>query len=114
MATYVSILNWSGEPQPTAHDVRAAVAAQREWFRSRGLHSLVFLPDEGECAAIMVSNCARRNDPEALAQDILPAASLLCETMRFDDPPAASAALQRPRPPQDFSRALLRAIAGAA
>lgn len=88
MPTYVSMLTWSGHPQPAPADVRAAIDEESYEFRARGLHSLVFLPDRGMCAAIMVSSSSDDGDVEALACSILPEDDVFVTSMRFDDVPA--------------------------
>lgn len=113
MPTYVSVLNWTGSPQPHTEDVRRAIAARPEALRSAGMHSVVFLPDEGECAAIMVATCDGARDAAEIASSILPAAEVKIETMLFDDDPGVPAWVAKeasPPPLRDFRRALLEAI----
>ena len=116
MATYVSMLNWSGEPQPEPDDVRAAVGAQSYELRARGLHSLVFLPDKGVCAAIMIVSCDDDGEVSAIARDLLPEAEVRVDSMRFDDEPAMPAWIAREvvRPPEGDELGLIyRAVVGA-
>ena len=112
MPTYASLVSWSGHPQPTQEDVPRAVAGALPFFRSRGLHSLAFMPDEGECAAIMVSRCDDEPAAAALGALILPAAEARVESMRFDDEPELPAWIARdvqpPRLPATSMRALPR------
>jgi hypothetical protein len=114
MPTYISMLNWSGCPPPAAGDVRAAIARQSLALRRRGLHSVAFLPDEGECAAVMVATVDFEADVAALARDIYPAADVRVETTRFDDDPGERERADRtapPPPPRAYRRRLLEAIA---
>jgi hypothetical protein len=104
------MLNWSGKPQPSIASVRAAVAMRSPVLRRRGVHSVAFLPDEGECAAVMVATCAN----EAAAAAIEPMADVRVETMLFDDDPGTPAWLQKdavPPLPRGAARSLLQAIA---
>lgn len=113
MPTYVSVLNWTGFPQPRTEDVRRAIASRPDVLRGAGMHSVVFLPDEGECAAIMVATCDGARDAAAIASSILPSADVKVETMLFDDDPGTPAWVVRevaPPPLRDFRRALLEAI----
>ena len=87
MGTYVSMLNWTGEPQPQPADVRVAVRRHNTRLQTRGMHSLAFLPDEGECAAVMVCSASDEEAVAELAYSILPHALLRIDTMRFDDDP---------------------------
>lgn len=113
MPTYVSVLNWSGRPQPRTEDVRQAISSQEAALRGAGMHSVVFLPDEGECAAIMVATCDDARAVTEIASSILPATEVQIETMLFDDDPGVPAWAVReaaPPPVRDFRRALLEAI----
>jgi hypothetical protein len=106
MGTYVSMLTWSGDPQPRPSDVRSAVRRQGEQLRTRGMHSLAFLPDEGDCAAVMISSAFDDEAVADLAYSILPTAILRIETMRFDDGPSGESHGQgevvSPPPPRDL------------
>jgi hypothetical protein len=113
MPTYISVVHWSGWPQPRVTDVRASIDAQGPTLRRRGLHSVAFVPEEGDCAAVMVSTCSDEPAVARLADAILPGAQPSVESMRFDDdastaPPAAREAV--PPPLRDYRRALLRAL----
>lgn len=113
MPTYISIINWLGTPQPTIDDVRVAIEDRSGALRERGLHSVAFVPDEGECAAIMVATCADRNDVALLAASILPDAETRADTMLFDDDhesPVRVTAQASPPPHRDYRRALLQAV----
>jgi hypothetical protein len=105
MGTYVSMLTWTGTPQPRPSDVRVAVRRRSEQLHTRGLHSLAFLPDEGECAAVMVSNAPDEESVAELAYSILPRAILRIESMRFDDGPSGEShgmgEVVCPPPPRD-------------
>lgn len=104
MTTFVSMLIWTGDPQPRPSDVRAQIRRHGRQLRTRGMHSLAFLPDEGECAAVMTSSCGNEDDVADLAYSILPTAILRIETMRFDDGPSDEHGLGEvvcPPPPRD-------------
>jgi hypothetical protein len=107
------MLNWSGSPQPTIASMRGAVAMRSPWLRRRGVHSVAFLPDEGECAAVMVTTCADEVAAASLAAAIEPMAAVRVETMLFDDDPGTPAWLQKESvPPMPRgARSLLQAIA---
>lgn len=115
MSTFVSMLIWSGTPQPQPRDVRAAIRRGR--FQKRGLHSLAFLPDEGECAAVMVSSAADEESVAEMAYSILPRSSLRIDTMPFDDGPAGEShgegAVVLPPPPCDELGDVLDEVAAA-
>jgi hypothetical protein len=113
MPTYVSIVNWSGCSRPRIADVRRAITQRDADLRRRGMHSLAFLPDEGDCTGIMVASCATLEHVDRIAASILPTADVHVETMLFEDEPGVPAWISRqvvPPPPQDFRRALLNAI----
>jgi hypothetical protein len=88
MPTFVSMLNWSGDPQPEPSDVRGAIESRATGLRACGLHSLVLLPDKGVCAAIMISHVDASEDAAALAATILPRTRVRVESILFDDEPA--------------------------
>jgi hypothetical protein len=87
MPTYVSMINWTGQPQPAAVDVRRALGLRARDLRHSGLHSLVFLPDEGDCAAVMVCTCRDADAVVQLAARIYPDTKVRVESMQFDDDP---------------------------
>ena len=62
---FVSMVKWTGDPQPHPADVRAAIAAREQTLAGAGLHSVVFLPDEGTCSAIMIATCDLEPDVAA-------------------------------------------------
>lgn len=104
MSTFVSMLTWTGTPQPRPADVRGILRRRGEQLRIRGLHSLAFLPDEGDCAAVMVSGASDEDAVADLAYSILPQAILRIETMRFDDGPSDEHGMGEvvsPPPPRD-------------
>jgi hypothetical protein len=108
------MLNWSGTPQPSVHAIRTAIGIRSPFLRMRGMHSVVFLPDEGECAAVMIATCRDAEAVDQLAACIEPAARVRVETMLFDDDPGAPAWLQEvtaPPLPRGAARSLLQAIA---
>ena len=88
MGTYVSMLVWDGSPPAAPVDVRAAILRHDAALRRRGLHSVVILPDQGGCAAVMIATVADECSAERLARAILPGAALSVESMRFDEDPA--------------------------
>lgn len=114
MATYISMLNWSGSPQPSIADIRSIVQDRSPFLHMRGLHSVAFLPDEGECAAVMVATCRNADAAARLAVGIAPMADVRVESMLFDDDPGTPAWLQNesaPPLPRGAARTLLEAIA---
>lgn len=102
------MINWSGNPQPEPSDVRAAIDERSLELRAHGLHSMVFLPDEGVCAAIMVASCENAADAGALGASILPDAAMRIESMPFDDDGGMPARLQRRDAPPSADVALRR------
>ncbi len=113
MPTYISIINWLGTPQATIDDVRVAIEHRSGVLRHNGLHSVAFVPDEGECAAIMVATCANRTAVSRLVESILPGAETRADTMLFDDDhetPVRVARQASPPPHRDYRRALLHAV----
>jgi hypothetical protein len=114
MPTYISMVNWSGSPQPTIARIRAAVDTRSPFLRMRGLHSVAFLPDEGECAAVMIATCRDAAGAEQIAAEIEPSARVRVDTMLFDDDPGTPAWLSQTRVPplpREAARSLLQAIA---
>lgn len=111
MPMFVSMLNWSGTPQPSPEDVRDAIRDDVT-LPLRGLHSLVFLPDEGACAAVMVASSDDVRGVRRIARMILPWAHVRIESMRFDEPDAPAMVVEDslPHPPYDYRRALLAAV----
>jgi hypothetical protein len=113
MPTYVSMVRWTGDPQPEPADVREAIAARGLALAAAGLRSIVFLPDEGACCAVMVSTCDCEPDVERLASAILRDANVRIDSTRFDDiPPTPEqiGAEDAPPPPAGFAGAVLEAI----
>jgi hypothetical protein len=111
MSTWISMLKWSGDPEPSPAEVRAAIAPRATTLRRRGLHSLVFLRDEGECSAVMIATCNDERDAARLAADVLPRASVEVESMRFEDA-SGRHALSVPPLPRDYRHSLLAAVGG--
>jgi hypothetical protein len=108
------MLNWSGSPQPRIADIRSALELRSPFLRRRGVRSVAFLPDEGECAAVMVASCADEETAATLAAAIEPAADVRVESMLFEDDPGTPARLQKesvPPLPRGAARSLLEAIA---
>ena len=91
MPTYISMINWTGDPPPQPGDVRDAIEPQSCDLRARGMHSIVFLPERGACAAVMIFSCNSDDDVAAIVDAILPNASVRVETARLDDDPALPA-----------------------
>jgi len=113
MATYVSIVTWSGCDAPTIDDVKRAMGRRSEPLRRRGLHSLAFLPGE-RCTAVMVASCDGEQANVELAAAILPGAEVRVECMRFEDEPAVPTWIAREAvapPERDYRALLLDAIA---
>jgi hypothetical protein len=81
------------------------------------MHSLAFLPDEGECAAVMITTASDEEAVAEIAYSILPRAILQLETMRFDDGPAGESHGQgevvSPPPPRDLIGDVLDEVAAA-
>lgn len=114
MPTYISMLNWTGTPQPHPFDLRNAVLRHDARLRAAGLHSVALLPDEGACAAVMVATVADESTAEDLAASILPHATIRIESMRFDDDPTEQDGTREvvcPPPPRDYLKAVLEAVA---
>ena len=113
MPTYISMLNWTGTPQPLPAHLRAAVLHQDARLRASGLHSVALLPDEGTCAAVMVATVADADAAGALASSILPHATIRIESMRFDEDPKEQDGTREvvcPPPPRDYLNAVLEAV----
>jgi hypothetical protein len=115
MPTYISMLNWTGTPQPLPAHLRAAVLRHDARLRDSGLHSVALLPDEGACAAVMVATVADEDAAAELAGSILPHATIRIESMRFDEDPKEQDETREvvcPPPPRDYLKAVLKAIGG--
>lgn len=113
MPTFVSMVRWTGDPQPEPVDVRKAIAAHEPVLSNAGLRSVVFLPDEGACCAIMVATCDREADVERLASAILRGATVRIDSTRFDDrppEPQRRGVKGSPPPPTGYLGAVLEAI----
>ncbi len=113
MPTFVSMVTWTGDPQPEPADVRDAIAAREAALADAGLRSIVFLPDEGACCGIMVATCDREPDVERLASAILREATVRIDSTRFDDfspAPAQPDAEDAPPLPTGCLGAVLEAI----
>lgn len=114
MPTYISMLNWTGDPQPGPADVRIAVLRHDASLRACGLHSIALLPEEATCGAVMVATADDEAAAERLAASILPHATIRIESMRFDDDPAEPDGTREvvcPPPPRDYLKAVLKAVA---
>jgi hypothetical protein len=108
------MVNWSGSPQPSIADMRRSIDERSPFLRLRGLHSVAFLPDEGECAAVMITTCRDADGARRIAQEIEPASQVRVETMLFDDDPGTPAWLRHecePPLPRAATRSLMQAIA---
>jgi hypothetical protein len=111
--TFVSMVKWTGEPQPHPADVRDAIAARGQTLAAAGLHSVVFLPDEGACSAIMIATCDLGPDVARLAEAILRGATAHVDSMKFEDVPPAPVELEledAPPPPPGYLDAVLQAV----
>jgi hypothetical protein len=84
MATYVSMVTWTGDPRPGPRDVRDAIRRRDDALMRAGLHSVALLPGERECAAVMVASVPDERALGKLARSILPDADVTMEAMRFD------------------------------
>ncbi len=114
MPTYISMVSWSGSPHPSIARIRAAIDERSPFLRMGGLHSVVFLPDEGACAAVMIATCRNAASAEKIAAEIDPQSRVIVDTMLFDDDPGTPAWLRhesRPPLPRSAVRSLLQAIA---
>lgn len=114
MPTWIAMLNWTGCPQPHPADVRDAIRRRSPQLRRAGLHSIVFLPDEGDCAAVMIAACSDKRAAERLAASVLPGAEVEVDSMLFDDGQTAPVPARGvvPPPRRDYRRRLLHAIDG--
>ena len=114
MATFVSMLTWSGYRRPQAADIREAVDDRFDEFRDAGLHSLVFLPEAGTCVAVMVAKCEDDDAVGHIAAAICPDAEVRVESMQFDDAnvPAWIRRDADPEPPDEYLSAVLEAVVG--
>jgi hypothetical protein len=77
------------------------------------MHSVVFLPDEGGCAAVMVATCRDEDETAKLAAAIDPCRHVRVESMLFDEDPGRPAWLRRdpvPLMPRGAAQSLLEAI----
>jgi hypothetical protein len=113
MSTYVSLVRWTGDPQPEPADVRHAIADREAALAGAGLRSIVFLPDEGACCAIMVATCDTEPDIERLASAILRNATIRLDSTQFDDflpAPEQTGAEDAPPLPAGYLGAVLEAI----
>ena len=112
MPTWISMLNWSGCPAPAPADIRDAISRRSPQLRRSGLHSVVFLPDAGDCTAVMIAACADERAAERLAASILPETEVRVESMLFDDGQPAPVPARRvvPPPRRGYRRRLLHAI----
>mgnify|MGYP001568964636 CR=1 FL=1 len=113
MPTYISMLNWTGQPRPRPADICTAVLTQGTRLRDRGLHSVALLPDEGACSAVMVATTESESAAARLAASILPHATIRIESVRFDDGAPDPDGLREvvcPPPPRDYLRTVLEAV----
>lgn len=116
MPTYVSMVRWTGDPQPEPVDVRDAIAEREPALADAGLRSIVFLPDEGACCAVMVSTCEREQNVVQLASAILREATVRIDSTRFDDIPPELEQFDTegaPPPPPGYLGCVLEAIESA-
>jgi hypothetical protein len=114
MPTFVSMLNWTGIPAPTPDDVGVAIVGRTYELRDDGMHSVVFRPDQGACAAIMIATCADDDALGRLAESILPGAHVHIESMEFDGDgkmPAWTGREEALPPPGGYLGALYQAVA---
>jgi hypothetical protein len=115
MSTFVSMITWTGEAPPHPVEIRAAVDARFTELRDAGFHSLVFLPDDRACTAVMVASCDHDDDVGRIASAICPDRDVRTESMRFDDdavPAWIGRQAMAPRP-SDYLTAVLDALVSA-
>jgi hypothetical protein len=113
MRTFVSMVRWTGDPQPQPADVRAAIAAREQTLAAAGLHSVVFLPDEGACSAIMIATCDLEPDVARLAEAIVRDAGIQVDCLELGGLPSAPVAHgmeDAPPPPPGYLDAVLQAV----
>jgi hypothetical protein len=94
--------------------MKAAIGERSPFLRMRGLHSVAFLPDEGACAAVMITTCRDAAAAERIAAEIDPSTQVRVDSMVFDDDPGTPAWLSQQRVPplpREATRSLLQAIA---
>jgi hypothetical protein len=114
MPTFVSMLNWTGTPAPTPDNVGEAITGRTYELRDAGMHSVVFLPDQGDCAAIMIATCTDEDALGRMAASILPSAHIHIESMVFDGDSKMPAWIDREEalpPPGGYLGALYEAVA---
>jgi hypothetical protein len=115
MSTFVSMITWAGDARPHPVEVRAAVDARFSELRDAGFHSLVFLPEDRACTAVMVASCDDEDGAERIASAIWPDCDVRVESMRFDDddvPAWIGREATAPRP-SDYLAAVLDALVSA-
>jgi len=115
MPTYISMLNWTGTPQPQLTDVRTAVLREDARLYAGGVHSVALLEDESACAAVVVATALNKDAAERLAASILPNATVRIESIRFDEDPKEQEGIREvvcPPPSRDYLKAVLEAVAG--
>ncbi|HZP56909.1 MAG TPA: hypothetical protein VFC53_05070 [Dehalococcoidia bacterium] len=115
MPTFVAIVNWDGDAADLRKRVARAAEARAAKLGPLGLHSLMLLPDDPGCAAVMVARAADEAGVRAIASEVVPDAVVSVETMRFDEGPSTPiwSAPGIPSPPgraSDYRRKLLRDI----
>lgn len=87
MATFVSMVNWTGAPYPQPSQVRSAVQERDDDLRRRGLRSVSVLAGDDACTAVIVATVEDERAAARLAASIIPDATLRIDSMRFDDDP---------------------------
>jgi hypothetical protein len=108
------MITWAGDARPHPPEIRAAVDARFAELRDAGFHSLVFLPDERVCTAVMVASCDDDDDVGRIASAICPDRDVHVESMRFDDDvPAWVGRETVPPPPSHYLAAVLEAVVSA-
>jgi len=115
MSTFVSMITWAGDTRPHHVEIRAAIDARFQDLRDAGFHSLVFLPDDHACTAVMVASCGDDGDVARIASAIWPDRAVRVESMCFDDDvvPAWIGREEEPPPTDAYLAAVFRAVVAA-
>jgi hypothetical protein len=99
MATFVSMVTWhrcmAGEA-----DIREHIDREEIRLYGLGMHAITFVSDlPGECAAVVVSNCADHAAAAGIAEVLLGEALIRVDSWRFDEPAGRPAWLAVPDTP---------------
>lgn len=104
MATFVSMVTWhrcmGGEA-----DIREHIDREEIRLYGLGMHAITFVSDQpGECAAVVVSNCADHAAAAGIAEVLLGEALIRVDSLRFDEPAGRPAWLALTAPPKPHRR----------